>query len=726
MTIPVSARRMPPYAGNGVTTSFAYNFYISADSELLIVEEDDVTEVRSTLVLDTDYTVTGVGAEAGGNVVLTDPLATGKTLYVIGNTPLTQPTDFKNQSSWQGKRVESSLDRIEGQIQELYSLALKADDRVSLDYDAGGRDIINIGGAYVDELYVDGVLVVPSDMAYSLSNPAGNANEFSVVNAGGTAYETKTHAQADVQKASDIQSGLAGVTKFVTTVADMKALTGLVDGVAIQPLGYANAGDFHMRRRRFVQTGSPPADDGGAVIHDTAGAGYYSLDNAVCFDLREYGVDGDDTDDSAQIQKAITKLDSGNGGKLVVTSPPVRYRITANPITIDGDVNLTLQGQGMPEFRTNYTGTNAITAGSGPSTHQGFVTLSEVALWGDGSSVNGFKGNYLANLKMYSLSLYQLGGIGVYVDNCYTFRLENTQINNCGITGAYVTGASMNGAAIIGSKFLNHNTGAGIGVHIEGPTAPGFHYGGLIGWCDFEFNTVGIKAKDCSGLTIAHTYFEENTHHILVSAASNVDNIAIRDCQFLGPGKVELNDVSGVTLDNLVFWGTGEVLTLNNCTNIKWGRLHFPNGGTIGGTSLSKYEYQAHPAWQSFATTWTASGSNPSLGDGTLDCYWMRDGNTCTVRYVLTVGASTTFGTGTWRFSTPFTAKTQAGAAWLGNAHYRDSSVPSESFDLACRVSSGGTFVAIFNQSGAGVTGTSPITWATGDQLWAQITYETA
>lgn len=301
MTIPVSARRMPPYAGNGVTTSFAYNFYVSADSELLIVEEDDVTEARSTLVLDTDYTVTGVGAEAGGNVVLTDPLATGKTLYVIGNTLLTQPTDFKNQSSWQGKRVESSLDRIEGQIQELSSLALKADDRVSLDYDAGGRDIVNIGGAYVDELYIGGALVVPEDMAFSLPDPTGNANEFAVVNSLGTAYETKTHEQADVQKASDIQSGQAGATKFVTTVAAMKALTGLVNGARINLGGWHEKDDGGGGDLTFHSSSVGTADDG-YIFDITAGGQVRRTTKALT--ARHYGAKGDDsTDDTDALQR---------------------------------------------------------------------------------------------------------------------------------------------------------------------------------------------------------------------------------------------------------------------------------------------------------------------------------------------------------------------------------------------------------------------------------------
>lgn len=334
MTIPVSSRRMPPYVGNDVTTSFAYNFYISDDSELLIVEEDDVTEVRSTLVLDTDYTVSGVGSESGGNVVLTDPLATGKTLYVIGNTALTQPTDFKNQSSYQGKRHESALDRLEAQIQELSSLALKADDRVSLDYDANGKNIVDIGAAYVDELYINGVLVVPEDMAFSLPDPTGNANEFVVVNASGTAYENKTHDQADVQKASDIQSGQAGATRFVDAVAEMKALTGLVDNAEVRPQGYTAPGDHWLRSRRF-DIDSVATDDGGAVIAPNAGPGRFLMDEWILIDVREFGAKGDKTaNDTTAIQNAIAYFDNNyttSGGSRnvggILWIPPGSYLV---------------------------------------------------------------------------------------------------------------------------------------------------------------------------------------------------------------------------------------------------------------------------------------------------------------------------------------------------------------------------------------------------------------
>jgi len=51
------------YTGNGVTTTFAYNFLISANTWLNIY-------IDGTLqTLTTNYSVTGVGTGSGGNVV---------------------------------------------------------------------------------------------------------------------------------------------------------------------------------------------------------------------------------------------------------------------------------------------------------------------------------------------------------------------------------------------------------------------------------------------------------------------------------------------------------------------------------------------------------------------------------------------------------------------------------------------------------------------------------
>lgn len=108
-----------PYTGNGVTSSFTYDFPIEDESELLVF----VNGVP--LVVDSQYTVTGVGDPDGGQVTLTSPLTTGFTLFIRSNRVATQNTDFDSQGGFFPDVHERSFDKLTALIQQLESLALR-------------------------------------------------------------------------------------------------------------------------------------------------------------------------------------------------------------------------------------------------------------------------------------------------------------------------------------------------------------------------------------------------------------------------------------------------------------------------------------------------------------------------------------------------------------------------------------------------------------------------
>ena len=56
--------------GNGVTTVFPYTFKIISDADIEVTVDDVVK------TLNVDYTVTGAGVDAGGNVTMTTAPAT--------------------------------------------------------------------------------------------------------------------------------------------------------------------------------------------------------------------------------------------------------------------------------------------------------------------------------------------------------------------------------------------------------------------------------------------------------------------------------------------------------------------------------------------------------------------------------------------------------------------------------------------------------------------------
>lgn len=131
----------------------------------------------------------------------------------------------------------------------------------------------------------------------------------------------------------------------------------------------------------------------------------------------------------------------------------------------------------------------------------------------------------------------------------------------------------------------------------------------------------------------------------------------------------------------------------------------------------------------SYTPSWTATSVNPTLGDGTLTGSYKLQGSQCTVKIALNYGSTSSVGTGTWKFSLPFTAKTGTTSvgsvvgASAANGWYTGSSVVGALIgDYAdVRLNAGNATLAdnFFSDS------LGP-TWANGDYVYAEITYDLA
>lgn len=100
------------YSGNGLTTVFPYDFKITAASQLNVIVTSSIG-VETTKVLDTDYSVSGVGVDGGGNVtypISGTPLPTGSLITIRRVVSLTQLTNLINQTAFQAQTLETSLD----------------------------------------------------------------------------------------------------------------------------------------------------------------------------------------------------------------------------------------------------------------------------------------------------------------------------------------------------------------------------------------------------------------------------------------------------------------------------------------------------------------------------------------------------------------------------------------------------------------------------------------
>lgn len=130
-------------------------------------------------------------------------------------------------------------------------------------------------------------------------------------------------------------------------------------------------------------------------------------------------------------------------------------------------------------------------------------------------------------------------------------------------------------------------------------------------------------------------------------------------------------------------------------------------------------------AWSDYVPAWTASGTAPALGNGTLTGRYAQVGKLVWCTGVLTVGSTTTFGTGTWSISLPVTAFASGAGLYVGQSFLFDTSVTANRRSGNATVATS-TTMNFYSAGGGVVTPTVPYTWASPDKLPWTIFYEAA
>jgi hypothetical protein len=127
-------------------------------------------------------------------------------------------------------------------------------------------------------------------------------------------------------------------------------------------------------------------------------------------------------------------------------------------------------------------------------------------------------------------------------------------------------------------------------------------------------------------------------------------------------------------------------------------------------------------ATTSYTPTWTADGTAPSLGNGTLAGNYIRYGNLCQVRIFFQGGSTTTYGTFGWNFSLPFAAL-GGNTGVPGNVYLEDAAVAG----YRAQTYINGNLLYLQTTATNGKVGQgTPFTWGAIDYFNAQFIYEVA
>jgi len=136
-------------------------------------------------------------------------------------------------------------------------------------------------------------------------------------------------------------------------------------------------------------------------------------------------------------------------------------------------------------------------------------------------------------------------------------------------------------------------------------------------------------------------------------------------------------------------------------------------------------------AWTSYTPTWTSSGTQPTLGNGTIQGKYKQRGKIVIAQYYLKLGSTSTAGTGNYYFGLPVNAAYN-GLWTIGTGYIVDNSAGGfyqiiiDNNDLVSAAS-----VRLFRTDGfysilTTVTQNQPMAWAVDDYITFQITYEAA
>ena len=145
---------------------------------------------------------------------------------------------------------------------------------------------------------------------------------------------------------------------------------------------------------------------------------------------------------------------------------------------------------------------------------------------------------------------------------------------------------------------------------------------------------------------------------------------------------------------------------------------------TTGELVTAAHLNQISAAWTSYTPTWTATTTNPVIGNGTLSGAYWQVGKTVHFRIYLLAGGTTTYGSGNYRWALPVAPSTVPSFGALGQGTVIDTSAGSRNPRLA--LYAGSTTIMLADLTPTQVAHNVPFTFASGDEVWITGTYEAA
>lgn len=575
-----------------------------------------------------------------------------------------------------------------------------------------------IGTATVTTLGVSGVSTLASEtVSGTTTNNGATVLTGTVSGAGIAAYEaTLNHVQT------------------VVNVAALRALSSCVVGLLYADQGYYTNGD--NGGAQYTCTSDTSSTDNGGSILATAGAGNrLYLVNPSPINVKQFGAKCDSsTDDSTALQNWINYVSATAGAGYI----PAGVCVHASTLVFKN--NGTYRGASRTLTELRFTGTGADQAqinNAVNSSTAANITISDIYFHSTGTIVANF-----ANLA-------DVGSSYLRIERCQFFGswasviLDQTEISS--ITDSNIVLGQTYGIWLVNGPehkagnvagFTNQivitrnqfNSTSGVGTLIADDGGNDHDY--IANNYNGGINSIKITSLN-DGIITGGEFEAASASNILfgtLKAGGNAGGISPTvtiQAAYIQPaaGQAGVNFLTGANnsalISNNMFSSTAApIIGVNFPTDlISQGNQQQSTGSTY--TAINNVI--TTPI--AFAPVWTGATTNPAIGNGTLTGYYTRDKWRVTINYVLTTGATTTYGTGNWQFSIPYTSSsnTTAVGTCMGSVG------ATNFYIMAAELNAGGTNILGFvSGTAVPVSSVSPTTWIAGNTDNIQLTYTTA
>lgn len=540
------------YTAAAAQTIFDYTFPIF-DQVDLVIEKTRISDgVTIILVLTTDYAVTGVGAQAGGTIVLTSGASAGDIITITRQVELKRITDFSQEAAFNSSNVNLELNRIVQMVQ----------DR--------DRDI-------------DQTLRIPDADVNSPANdmPDETARADKMLSFDTQGQPITPISTGAVQNLLDANSPDLSLPDLavVSTIAALSALliANVSDADRIYLKNRALEGDgggdiFRVDLSDLSTEVTNDPQKGYVVPFDedvTGASGAFIRENGGAILAQRFGLNAVDSTVGLNAAKnyAVLGIDP-HARELFI--PDGIHNISSTLAWSVGQNSTMVRGSGMGKCILKWigaaNGTILQSIGSGANANEDgdnyFLTFKDLTIDGDNVADKGIFTSFTYHTLFDRIEIRDCLDRGLHGEQGFYNKVKDCVLLRNG-DGVFI-GDTANAWMIEGGRYKDN--GRGIVFDADGGVRP---HGCTIQSATIEGNTIsGVSMLDCFEMRLIGSYLESNgVHQVLVDGAvTGADRCVIKANNFTGAVSdktIKIDRAEFTTVDGGNFINFGLELTAN-------------------------------------------------------------------------------------------------------------------------------------------------------------------